>query len=221
MNSTPVSLVQHDGVALLTFDDGKVNAMSYSFLSQAYEAFSDAAAESSAIVIAGRPGYLSAGFDLTEVTKGPQERDAIIDTGGRLFGEIFRCPKPVVIACTGHAVAGGLVFLLTGDTRVGALGSFRIGFNEVLINVPMPEFGIALTQYRVPPQFCEPVLLGDLLDPEQAKTVGLLDTVVEPGYVVDAAMARARELAGRGAQAYATTKLRSRAGLLARFGLAG
>ncbi|MEI6622499.1 MAG: crotonase/enoyl-CoA hydratase family protein [Actinomycetes bacterium] len=219
MNSTSVSLVQRDGVSLLTFDDGKVNAMSYGFLKQACEAFADAVSQSSAIVIAGRPGYLSAGFDLTEVTKGPQERDAIIATGGQLFGDIFRCPKPVVIACTGHAVAGGVVFLLTGDVRVGAAGNFRIGFNEVLIGVPMPEFGIALTQYRVAPQFCEPVLLGDLLDARAAMNVGLLDAVAEPDDVVSEAIGRAQQLAGRSAEAYAATKLRARAELLSRFGL--
>jgi enoyl-CoA hydratase len=214
-----VSLEIDDNVAVLRLNDGNVNAMSYQLLSDARELFAKAQAEAGAIVIAGNHKCLSAGFDLTEVMQGPEQRDAIISAGGDWFYEIFTCPKPVVIACTGHAVAGGVVFLLVGDTRIGRAGRFRVGFNEVMIGVPMPSFGIALSQYRLNPPMVEEVLLGELYAPEGGLRAGLFDSLVDGDdtEVLAAARARAAELAARPADAYGQTKLAARAGLIERF----
>jgi enoyl-CoA hydratase len=214
-----VRLESRDNVGLLTLDDGGVNAMSYSFLTDALAGFKEASDSHDAVVIAGNAKCLSAGFDLTEVVKGPEQRDAIIGAGGELFFTIFSCPKPVVVAATGHAVAGGVIYLLVADTRIGRSGRVKIGFNEVSIGVPMPEFGIALSQYRLPPSHVEAVLLGDMYNAEQAVEIGLLDSVVDggPAEVVDAALNRAAELASRNADAYAITKLAARAKLIEAF----
>lgn len=202
-------------VGVVTLDDGKVNALSYGLLSQARKAFAAAADQAAAVVIVGRPGCLSAGFDLKEVVKGPKERDAIISAGELMFGEIFAMPKPVVIACTGHAVAGGTVFLLVGDSRIGCIGPYKTGFNEVSIGVPMPRLGIALTQYRLSPAYSEAALLGDLYGTTQALAIGFYDELVAPEDVVEAAIDRARELSARSVAAYGATKLAARAAILA------
>ena len=214
-----VTLELRDNVAVLTLDDGNVNAMSYALLSTARAAFADAVAQADAVVIAGNQKCLSAGFDLTEVMQGPEQRDAIISAGGDWFYEIFTCAKPVVVACTGHAVAGGMVFLLVGDSRIGRAGSHKFGFNEVLIGVPMPAFGISLTQYRVHPPMAEEILLGQMYGPDDALRAGLVDTLVDgdAADVVAAAVARATELAGRSADAYGKTTLAARARLSERF----
>jgi enoyl-CoA hydratase len=216
-----ITVEARDSVAVLTLDDGNVNAMSYEFLTDALAGFQQASADFDAVVIAGNAKCLSAGFDLTEVIKGPEQRDAIINAGGELFFSIFSCPKPVVVACTGHAVAGGVIYLLVADTRIGRTGKVRIGFNEVSIGVPMPAFGIALSQYRLSPPRVEEVLLGDMYTPEQAVDIGLLDRVIDgdPADVVNAAVARAAELASRNADAYGQTKLAARADLIKRFGV--
>lgn len=214
-----VSVEKHDNVAVLTLNDGKVNALSYGLLSAGRAAFAEAAESSDAVVIAGNHKCLSAGFDLGEVMQGPEQRDAIISTGGDWFYEIFTCPKPVVIACTGHAVAGGVVFLLVGDTRIGRAGAHKIGFNEVLIGVPMPKFGISLTQYRVLPPRAEAILTGDMFAPDAALEAGLFDQLIDgdSDAIVEAAIARASELAARPADAYGKTKLAAREHLIARF----
>jgi len=206
-------------VAVITIDDGRVNAMTYEVVAAMREGFALAATQASAVVFAGRDGAFTAGFDLTEIVKGETERNALIRAGGELFYEIFTSPLPVVVACPGHAVAGGAVFLLVADTRVGRVGKYRIGFNEIHIGVPMPEFAIALTQYRVLPTVAEAALLGDMLDPTQACDAGFLDIVVDgPAQdVVAAAIERARELGARPAQAYGPTKLTARKELIDRF----
>lgn len=212
-----VTLAQDGDVAVITFDDGGVNAMSYAFLTQAQAAFAEAQGSKS-IVIAGNHKCLSAGFDLTEVVKGPAERDAIIGAGGELFMEIFTCPKPVVVACTGHAMAGGVVYLLTGDQRVGRAGNYKISFNEVLIGVPLPVLGIRLTQYRVNPAMAERVVLGEVFDPAGAMSIGLLDALIDgdENDVIADAVGRAQFLAQVPAEAYAQSKLEARRDVIAR-----
>lgn len=214
--SDVVSFKMVGDVGVVTLDDGKVNALSYSLISQARKMFAAATDQAAAVVIAGRLGCLSAGFDLKEVVKGPEERDAIISVGELMFGEIFATPKPVVIAGTGHAVAGGTVFLLAGDARIGCTGPYKTGFNEVSIGVPMPSLGIALTQYRLSPAYSEAALLGDLYGSEQALAIGFYDKLVAPEDVMEAAMDRARELSARSAAAYGATKLAARAAIIAR-----
>lgn len=216
--TSAVSLEIRDDVAIVTLDDGGVNAMSYQLLSEAREVFAQAVAQASAVVIAGNAKCLSAGFDLKEVVKGPEQRDAIIGTGGMLFHDILTCPRPVVIACTGHAVAGGLVYLLVGDVRIGRPG-LKVGFNEVLIGVPMPEFGISLAQYRLSPMKVESVLLGDMYTSDEGVEFGLFDSLVDgdAGAVIEAAVARAKELGARPGEAYAITKARARRGLIEEF----
>ena len=76
-----VSLELQGNVAVLTLNDGNVNAMSYGLLSTARAAFADAVEQADAVVIAGNHKCLSAGFDLTEVMQGPEQRDAIISAG--------------------------------------------------------------------------------------------------------------------------------------------
>lgn len=218
--SEPVVTVEmHDNVAVVTINDGKVNALSYRLLSEGRAAFAQAVESADAVVLAGNNKCLSAGFDLGEVMQGPEQRDAIISSGGDWFYEIFTCPKPVVVACTGHAVAGGVVFLLVGDTRIGRAGAYKLGFNEVLIGVPMPKFGISLTQYRVVPPVAESILFGDMFAPEAARDAGLVDVLVEgdADAVIEAAIARAVELAARPADAYGQTKIAARQHLIDRF----
>ena len=40
---------------------------------------------------------------------------------------LLTCPRPVVMACTRHALAAGVVLLCTADWRIAATGEFKIG----------------------------------------------------------------------------------------------
>lgn len=209
-----VSYQLADGVAVIQLDDGKANAITYEMIEAFERAFSQAQTEAAAIVITGRPGILTGGFDLQQVRQGIEATRAIIWRGGQLFTQILVCPKPVVIACTGHAVAGGAVLLLVGDLRIGSRGKFRIGLNEVLIGIGLPEFVIRVGEYRLDRRVCERALLGEIFGPESAVEAGFLDRIVPENQVVDEAITRARELAQRDAAAYAVTKTAARAGML-------
>jgi enoyl-CoA hydratase len=206
--STRVSSVRQGAVTVLTMDDGKVNAVDDGLLDELEPAFAAAQQASRAVVLAGRPGVLSGGFDLAVVGHGGPQADQLMQRGMDFIAGVRNSPVPVVVACTGHAVALGAVLLLAADLRVGATGEVNVGLNEVSIGIPVPMALADLARERLAaPRFIESVLLARLWSPEQAVAVGFLDEVVEPDKVVSRATTLAREVAGRLQQdAYASTK---------------
>lgn len=207
-----VSYALHDGVATLTIDDGKANALSLA-MSQALDAGLDRAAkEAKVVVIRGRPGVLCGGFDL-KVIRGndPAQATAMREAGMRLLSRLYLLPQPLIFACTGHSVAAGGLLLLTGDVRIGVRGEFRIGLNEVAIGLALPQAGIELARDRLTATaVTEAVVLSRLYNPEQAARVGYLDAAVD-ATAFDATVAQqAQDLLKLDLVAFATTKQRLR-----------
>lgn len=195
--TTAVSLTDRDGVALVVIDDGKANALSHPVLDQLDECL-DRAAELSALVIAGRPGKFSAGFDLSVVTQGVEAASELMEKGAKVALRLHEWPKPRVLAVTGHALAMGAVLLGCADVRIGAVGDFKIGFNEVGIGLPMPEFANELHRGRLSPRhFHQAIALARIYGPVEAVEAGFLDRVADADEVVDEAVATAAELASR------------------------
>lgn len=206
------SISQESTTTLLTLDDGKANAVSHALIETVYEALDQAAADSSAIVIAGRPGLLSGGFDLKEFEKGPEATTALVNRGAHMLLRLFSHPQPVVIACTGHAIAAGAFLLLAADTRIGAEGAFKIGLNETAIGMTLPVFGLALASNRLSKRHqTASVVQSHLYDPAGARDAGFLDEVVSPDSVIERALAAAHQLGDLPAETYGANKLKLRA----------
>lgn len=206
--STPlVTFELSDGVALLRMDDGKANALSPEMLDALDAAFDRAEREAKAVVLAGRPGRFCAGFDLRHMMAGPESARALVTRGAEVLMRAYGHPQPLVIACTGHALAGGALVVLTGDVRVGAAGEFKLGLNEVAIGMPLPILAIEMARDRLDPRkLSEATLLARQYDPEAALAVGYLDEVVAPDQVVPRALAEAGRLALLGTLAYSASK---------------
>jgi enoyl-CoA hydratase len=125
-------------------------------------------------------------------------------------------PFPVVVACTGHAIAMGLFLLLSADHRIGAAGEFKLVANEVAIGMTMPRAAIEITQQRVAPAHVNRVLINaEVYDPEHAVEAGLLDRVAPADELVDTAIATARAMTALDMTAHAATKRRTRQHTLA------
>src|SRR5438067_2076844 len=92
-----------DGVAWITMDDGKVNAMSFEMLTEIADQLGEAAPSGAPVVIQGRPGIFSAGFDLKTFARGRDPSIAMVRAGAELLRRILAHPRPVVTVCTGHA----------------------------------------------------------------------------------------------------------------------
>jgi enoyl-CoA hydratase len=192
-------------------DDGKVNAVNDAMVDELNAAF-DSAAGARAIVLAGRDGVFSGGFDLAVVGQGGPAAEALVRRGGQVLTRLYASPVPVVIACTGHAVALGAVMLMAADLRVGPDADVAIGLNEVAIGMPLPELAVALAQERLAaPLRTRAVALAEMWTPRRAVDVGFLDEVVAPENVVATAIDRAKDLGTRlQPDAYATTSHRLR-----------
>jgi len=185
-----------DDVACITFDDGKANALSRAAIDAINAALDRAEGEAKAVVLAGRPGRFSAGFDLSVMKGGIDDVRALVRSGAELALRLYTFPRPVVLACTGHALAAGAILLMSGDVRIGAQGAFKIGLNEVAIGMPVPHFAIELARDRLSKRhLTESVQLATVFDATEALDVGYLDSVVEPDSVIPAARARAAEFA--------------------------
>jgi len=203
---------RHAAVALITLDDGKANALSPAMVTAANAALDRAEQEAAgAVVLCGRPGRFSAGFDLSVMTSGPEALFGLVKSGAELALRLYLFPRPVVIACTGHALAAGAVLLCSADLRVGAAGAFKIGLNEVAIQLPLPVFALELARDRVAPRFfTQAVSQARIFDPDGARDAGYLDEVVASGEVLDAALAHAARLAALPDPAFRLTKERER-----------
>ena len=186
-----------DGVAVLRLDDGKANAVDYDTLAAVDAAVEDAEQNAGALVIEGREGRFSAGFDLGLVNQGPEAAQAVVAAGARTAMRIYGAKVPVVAACTGHAVAFGAIVLMASDVRIGADVDAKIGLNEVSIGMPLPIFAIELARDRLSPRhFTAATNLAKLHSVQEAAEAGYLDKVVPADELHDAAVQQAAALAG-------------------------
>ena len=165
-----------DGVGTITMDDGKVNALSLHMLAELNGALDRAEADAVPVVVQGRVGTFSAGFDLRVLRGGGSDAYDMLRGGFALSVRLLTFPAPVVIACTGHAIAMASFLLLSGDYRLGTSGAFRIGANEVAIGLTMPLAAVEICRARLSPShFNRSVINAEMYDPAGAVEAGFLD----------------------------------------------
>lgn len=212
-----VSVTEVDDHLLVTMDDGKANALSFAMLDELNGALDVAAEAGKVLVIAGREGRFSAGFDLSVMGAGGEPMLRLLRQGADLSIRLLSFNTPVVLAVTGHALAMGALLCLSADYRVGTRGNFKLGLNEVAIGMTLPWFGIELARARIEEtQLSQAVGLAHVYGPDDAVSAGYLDEAVSE----DAVLPRARELAavfaGLDMRAHRETKARLREDLFAR-----
>lgn len=209
--SNPVTFTLEDKVAVIQMDDGKANALSQAMIDALRDALARAEREASALVLAGRPDKFCAGFDLKVMMSSPEAAATLLKAGSELLLGLYGSPIPLVIACTGHALAGGALVVLTGDYRVGATGAYKLGLNEVTIGLPVPVLAMELARDRLSKRaFVHATLLAQIYDPEGALAAGYLDVVEPADQVIARARTEATRLAALSRGAFSSTKKRLR-----------
>ena len=204
-------------VATIAIDDGKVNAFSVPMLRALHAAFDRAERDRAVVLLQGRAGCFSAGFDRRVFGEGLEAVLKMLTLGATLAERVLCSPLPVVVACSGHAIAAGAFLPLAADLRIGADGPFQIGLNEVRIGLTVPSFAIELARQRLSPaHFDAAVVNARMYAPRDAVAAGFLDRVVAPGELEQAGLDAAAELAALDMAAHAATKLRARADALSR-----
>lgn len=208
-----VQLEKDRHLALAIVDDGKVNAVSHALIDQMNAALDTIERDDSAraLVISGRDGVFSAGFDLRVMRGEPAGRAALLRAGAELALRLYEWPRPVVMACTGHAIAMGAILLHAADWRTGAHGDFRITMNEVSIGMTMPHFAAELARDRLSARYYTRAVVGaELFSPATAVDAGYLDEAVDALSVLDFACVQADRLAQLDPLAFAATRRRTR-----------
>ena len=211
-----LTLTERDGVSLLSADRPPANAMDLTLLDELVGAIEGLAAEPpAALVLAGRPGFFSAGLDLKAVPGyGPPEQRRLVDGINRMAIGVYGLPCPVVCAITGHAIAGGFVLAVCGDHRIASTEG-RYGLTEVKVGVPYPQGAIGVVRAELTAPASRLLVLGNrLVDAAECVRLGAFDEALPPDQVLDRSLEVARELAELPAEVYASTKAELRGAIL-------
>ncbi|MCR4511512.1 crotonase/enoyl-CoA hydratase family protein [Pseudomonas sp. GLN_6] len=210
-----ISYQLDDGIATLTLNNGKVNAISPDVITAFNAALDRAEQDKAIVIITGQPGILSGGYDLKVMTSGPQNAINLVAAGSTLARRMLAHPFPIIVACPGHAVAKGAFILLSSDYRIGVEGPFSIGLNEVQIGMTMHHAGIELARDRLRKSaFHRSVINGEMFDPQGAVDAGFLDKVVPAEQLHATALAVAQQMKKINMTAHKNTKLKVRKALL-------
>lgn len=198
-------------VAVLTMDDGRANALGHAMIDALQAGLARAESEAKAVLILGREKRFCAGFDLEVMASGPEHVGPLVSAGANLLMDIYEHKLPIVIGCTGHALAAGGLLLLAADLRIGAEGDFKIGLPEVAIGMTMPIFGLELARDRIANNhLTAAVTQARIYNPHEATQIGYLDQTAPVDALRETAIGRARELAALNQPAFANTKRKER-----------
>jgi enoyl-CoA hydratase/carnithine racemase len=213
--ATDLLIERREGVLLLTLArPDRRNSLSEAMLRALQAAIADAGGDASvrAVVLAAQGPVFCAGHDLKELTEHRADADR-----GRAFTEqlmrlcsavmqaIVKCPKPVIAAVQGTASAAGCQLVATCDLAVASEDALFCtpGVNIGLFcSTPM----VALTRNVSRKRAMEMLLLGEMLPAREAAEYGLVNRVVAPDKVLDAALALAALIASKPPATVATGK---------------
>jgi enoyl-CoA hydratase len=214
-----VELIDFDiseNIATITLKNGKVNAISHQVITEINDALDQAETAGAVVILTSQPGIFSGGFDLKTMKESSASAVALVTAGSTLSRRMLSFPFPIIGACTGHAIAKGAFLLLSCDYRIGSLGKFKIGLNEVAIGMTMHQAGIEIARNRMPINYLtRSVINAELFSPETAVLAGFLDTLVEPEQLLDTAKAAATQMQALNMKAHHGTKLKERKDILA------
>ena len=149
-------------VAVVRMMHGSANAMSMAFCETLNARFEELIASSAqGIVLTGNDRMFSAGVDLLRLLDGGATYIGdFLPALGKMLTTVFCCPKPVVAAINGHAIAGGCVLACACDQRVMAESGGRIGVPELLVGVPFPALAMEIMRHATTAHELESLLFG-------------------------------------------------------------
>ena len=183
-----VTYTRHDNFSVIKMDDGKVNAFSFEMIKQVNKALDKADEDGVVVIFTGRDGKFCAGFDLKTMMAGGGGRERFLKEGFEMSYRLMNFARPVILACSGHALAMGAILLLSSDYRLCEDIPYKLGLNEIAIGLEMPEYGVDLVRERVALPHQIPALANSVVyTPKEAVAAGFLDKVVAEGTLLEEA----------------------------------
>lgn len=206
-----VSYQSEENYVIITLNNGKANAISHDVIEGINGSLDKAEQENKVVILTGQKGIFSAGFDLKVMTKSPESAKELVTKGSRLSLRMLSFSKPIIVACSGHAIAKGAFLLLSSDYRIGVEGDFKVGLNEVMIGMTMHNAGIAIAKARLSEVYLNrSVNNAEIFNPEDALKAGFLDSIVSELHLLPTAIKVAMMFSKLNRKAHAETKLKVR-----------
>ena len=208
MSDKIATLTSKDDISIITLDDGKANVFSPKMIQDVNECLDKVPTESGALIITGRDGMFSAGFDLKIISSGDIQATMDMSLSGfKLLSRIFSFPRPILAACSGHGIALGTFLLCCCDYRIGVKGDYMIGANEMRTNMVIPIPILELISHRVTASHKYRAILGaEMYSIQSGVEAGLIDEIVDSKDLMEVAMLKAKDLASMGHPSYTLTK---------------
>ena len=208
MTDPIVTLSQESDISIIKLDDGKANAFSHDMLSQVNELLTKVPRDSGALVITGREGLFSGGFDLKTLATGDMDKiTKMVQLGYRLLLDLYSFDRPIIAAVSGHAIALGLFVTCSADYRIAIDGQYVCQANEVRNNMDIPTQIMEILKARVNKNYFYPAVFhSDTYSVQDSIAVGFIDEVVPEADFMNRVMEKAKELASLPHPFYANTK---------------
>ena len=201
------TLDEHPAIATLLLSRPPTNALTR----QMYREITSAAIELgaredfAAVILFGGHEIFSAGDDVTVLqTLNAEEAEGAAEVGREAVDALAAIPKPTVAAITGYALGSGLTLALGTDWRVAG-DNIKVGATEILSGFP-PNETTRLARTIGESKAKDLVFSGRFADAKEALALGLIDEMVAPDAVYDAAMAWAQRLLDHPPQVLAAAK---------------
>lgn len=211
--SDRVTYRKDDAVAVITMDDGKVNALGPAMQAEISAALDRAESDNAgAVVLAGNGRVFSGGFDLKVFQSGDVQAAIDMLKGGfELSYRLLSFRKPVVAACTGPAIAMGAFLSASTDHRIAA-PAYTFQANEVAIGMVLPYAALEIMKLRLTRSaYQQSAGLAKTFFGESALRAGWVDEIDMPEMVLERAVESAKEFAATlNAGAHYACKMRAR-----------
>ncbi|AUX48014.1 enoyl-CoA hydratase [Sorangium cellulosum] len=203
-----VEVLIRDGMAEVTLNRPKVNAMNQALLREMTDVFGRLAEDDavSGVLVRGAGQCLSAGLDLHELASLDRERlSGFLDDFDAAFGAAFRFPKPFAAAVHGHAIAGGMILAMCADFIALGAGDYKLGLPELAVGIPFPRVAFEIVRAAAPPRAFRRLTFGaELHSPAEVFEMGIGDTLsAEP---LEDARRFLAKMCGRPSAAFRFTK---------------
>jgi enoyl-CoA hydratase/carnithine racemase len=203
-----LAIQEHGDVAVVTLErPEKRNALSIDLRVELADAFERLSADESVgcLILTGAGSAFCAGMDLDQFGGDANHRRRLVETSTGAFAAVGRCPKPVVAAVNGPALAGGFALALLCDIRIAA-ASATFGYSELAIGIP-PSYA-AVRAVVSPGAARELCLTGREVDAEEALRLGIATEVCPDQELGERALALAERIAAMPREAQIETKRR-------------
>ncbi len=194
----------------LTLSRGKVNAINPEMVAELKANLKrlESDPETKAVILTGAGKFFSFGFDLPELIDSPREEfGAFIRQFTDLISYMFLYPKLLIAAINGHATGGGCMLAIACDHRLMVSGKAKIALNEVTFGASVFAGSTEMLRFWTGSANAWKILsTGAMFEAEEAKSLGLVQDVVEESALVAASQKVAAEMGEKPTDAFAHIK---------------